>query len=152
MNAFRCAAALAMLASLVGPASAQPNVNIVVDGQIRPGLYGRVEIGGLLPPPLLFPQPVVIVQPPRPVPRSPIYLHVPPGHAKNWGKHCHRYSACGQPVYFVKSREYEPDYGRHYRDDRHDHWRDDRRHDRYDDRRGDKRGGKNKRGKHGKDD
>jgi len=33
---------------------------------------------------------------------------VPPGHAKNWAKHCHRYDACARPVYFVRSAEYEP--------------------------------------------
>ena len=42
------------------------------------------------------------------VPVQPIYLHVPPGHAKNWRKHCHKYNACGQPVYFVVSDEYKP--------------------------------------------
>lgn len=123
MKPIRYATALALFCMLAGPAQAAPNVNIVVDGQISPGVYGRVEIGGKLPlPPLLFPQPVVIVQPPQPVPRSPIYLHVPPGHAKNWGKHCHRYRACGQPVYFVTSREYEPDYGRKFKHgDKHGH-------------------------------
>lgn len=35
--------------------------------------------------------------------RQPIYLHVPPGHAKNWRSYCGRYDACGQPVYFVRS-------------------------------------------------
>ena len=38
------------------------------------------------------------------------FLYLPPGHAKNWKKHCHRYNACGRPVYFVKSAEYEPGY------------------------------------------
>jgi hypothetical protein len=37
-------------------------------------------------------------------------MHVPPGHARNWRKHCSRYQACGVPVYFVKSAEYEPGY------------------------------------------
>jgi hypothetical protein len=32
----------------------------------------------------------------------PVYLYVPPGHQKNWAKHCSRYDACGRPVYFVK--------------------------------------------------
>jgi hypothetical protein len=47
---------------------------------------------------------------PRPVraPVQPIYLHVPPGHAKDWRKHCRKYDACGQPVYFVVSDEYKP--------------------------------------------
>jgi hypothetical protein len=33
-----------------------------------------------------------------------VYLYVPPGHQKNWAKHCARYAACGQPVYFVQER------------------------------------------------
>ena len=53
---------------------------------------------------------MVIVKQPRPVAVVPVYMHVPPGHAKNWSKHCHKYNACAQPVYFVKSAEYEPGY------------------------------------------
>ena len=56
-----------------------------------------------------YAQPVIIARPPGPPP-GPVYLHVPPGHAKNWSKHCQRYNACGRPVYFVKSEEYEPGY------------------------------------------
>ena len=40
----------------------------------------------------------------------PLYLHVPPGHAKKWSKHCHKYNACDRPVYFVRSAEYEAGY------------------------------------------
>ena len=36
------------------------------------------------------------------VQQPPLYLYVPPGHAKDWGKHCYRYNACGRPVYFVQ--------------------------------------------------
>ena len=43
------------------------------------------------------PQPMVV----RP---RPVYLYVPPGHQKHWAKHCSRYGACGQPVYFVQER------------------------------------------------
>ena len=42
----------------------------------------------------------MVVQPVAGVVVQPIYLHVPPGHAKNWRKHCAHYNACGQPVYF----------------------------------------------------
>jgi hypothetical protein len=34
--------------------------------------------------------------------QRPLYLYVPPGHQKNWKKHCGQYGACGQPVYFVQ--------------------------------------------------
>ncbi|HCE30013.1 MAG TPA: hypothetical protein DET46_16115 [Comamonadaceae bacterium] len=85
-----------------GAAHAQAYVNATVGGELAPGVYGRIQIGNAPPPPLLYPQPVIIHQPAVVVPRSPIYLYVPPGHAKNWGKHCARYNACNQPVYFVK--------------------------------------------------
>jgi hypothetical protein len=99
-----------VLVSLVGIAGAQAqNVNVIVSGEVRPGVYGRVTIGNA-PPPLVYTQPVVIVRERRPVPLEPVYVHVPPGHAKKWSKHCHKYQACNRPVYFVKSVEYEPGY------------------------------------------
>jgi hypothetical protein len=91
----------------VSPAQAQ-YANVVITGEVKPGVYGRVEIGNAPPPPVVYTQPVVIVREPRPL--QPVYLHVPPGHAKNWSKHCHKYNACNRPVYFVKSGEYEPGY------------------------------------------
>lgn len=85
------------------------DVSVSIASEIRPGVYGRINIGNS-PPPILYPQPVIIVSPPRSVAVTPVYLHVPPGHAKNWSKHCKKYKACSQPVYFVKSAEYEPGY------------------------------------------
>ena len=93
-----------LLASL--PLAAQANVNVILQGQVAPGVYGRVEIGSAPPPPLVYAEPVTIVRPVAPA--QPVYLHVPPGHAKNWKKHCKKYDACGMPVYFVRSAEYEP--------------------------------------------
>ena len=99
-------------------------VGVTVSGEIRPGVYGRVDIGNQ-PPPVVYTQPVIITQPARAVAATPVYMHVPPGHAKNWRKHCHKYNACGEPVYFVKSEEYESGHrhgkekkhgGRHHRD------------------------------------
>ncbi len=90
------ATALATLAA-AGNAAVDVGVGITIR---EPGVYGRIEIGTAPPPPLIYPQPVVIV--PAPVPRSPIYLYVPPGHAKDWRKHCKHYNACNQPVYFVR--------------------------------------------------
>jgi fatty-acyl-CoA synthase len=40
----------------------------------------------------------------------PVYLHVPPGHAKHWPKHCAKYGACAQPVYFVQDGWYNDVY------------------------------------------
>lgn len=85
-----------------------PIIHVSVGGEISPGVYGRVDFGNAPPPPVLYPQPVLIAQPMQRVAMQPVYLHVPPGHAKNWAKHCQRYDACGRPVYFVKSAEYEP--------------------------------------------
>ena len=96
------ATAALLLAAAAGGAQAQAYVNATVGGQLAPGVYGRIDIGNAPPPPLIYPEPVIIHRPAVVVPRSPIYLYVPPGHAKNWGKHCARYNACSQPVYFVQ--------------------------------------------------
>jgi len=97
----------------------------------QPGVYGRVDIGHVPQPPvLLYPEPVIIAPPQVVVERRPIYLHVPPGHSRNWRHHCARYNACGQPVYFVREdwyqRHYRPAYYRDHRDDRRE-WREERR-------------------------
>jgi len=100
-------AATIVAATLSAPASAQVSVSI---GQ--PGFYGRLDIGGFPAPPVIYPQPVMIQ--PVPMDRPPLYLRVPPGHAKNWRKHCYRYNACGERVFFVQdswyNREYVPRY------------------------------------------
>lgn len=93
--------------------AAQPIINLSIGGEISPGVYGQVQFGNAPPPPVFYPQPMVIVRQPESARLEPIYLHVPPGHAKNWAKHCRQYNACNRPVYFVRSREYEPDYREH---------------------------------------
>jgi hypothetical protein len=121
MNAKQALLGLFMSAGLIGPAAAGTNVNVSIDGQVAPGVYGRINIGSGPMPVLVYPQPVVIYQPVRPVQASPIYLNVPPGHAKKWGKHCQKYNACGQQVYFVRTAEYEPGYHEHRgRKDKHE--------------------------------
>ena len=86
----------------VGTASAATTyANATVEGTLSPGVYGRIQIGNAPPPPLIYAQPVVIYPAPVVV-QQPLYLHVPPGHAKKWSKHCASYNACGQPVYFVR--------------------------------------------------
>jgi hypothetical protein len=84
-------------------ASAQTSVGVSIDIN-QPGVYGRIDIGNRPPPIVVSQQPVIIVQQPVAVVRQPIYLYVPPGHQKKWGKHCSRYNACGQPVYFVQEQ------------------------------------------------
>lgn len=87
--------------------AADVNVRVILSGEVAPGVYGRVDIGSSPAPPLVYAKPMVIVRQPS-AEVQPIYLHVPPGHAKHWSKHCSKYNACGLPVYFVKSEEYEP--------------------------------------------
>ena len=126
------AAGAGLLLGLAGNVAwAQSYVNATVDGQLAPGVYGRIQIRSGGPPPLIYAEPVIIQRPPVAVHRSPIYMYVPPGHAKNWAKHCGRYNACGQPVYFVKEPGSRPPKrgghhaGPHGDDHRHGH-RDDR--------------------------
>ena len=98
------------------------NLNVILSGQVAPGVYGQVRIGNESPPPVVYAQPVTIEPVPYAVPPPPIYIHIPPDHALHWREHCSEYHACNRPVYFVRSAEYEPDYRRHDHDDRdHDH-------------------------------
>jgi hypothetical protein len=95
----------------------------------EPGFYGRIDIGNFPQPEVIYPRPIIIQPVPVGVVRAPIYLRVPPGHAKHWGKHCREYNACGQPVYFVQDRWYNEEYAPRYREDHghgHEHHGNDR--------------------------
>lgn len=104
------------------------NVGVTISGEITPGVYGRVEIGNNPPPPVIYSEPRLVVKTKER--HEPIYLHVPPGHAMHWDKHCEEYHACNREVYFVRSSEYD-DYikknkhGKHHghddNDDENDH-------------------------------
>ncbi len=109
-------AAISLFGALSGRAG-DLGINVILSGQVAPGIYGQVQIGNASPPPLVYAQPMLIE--PQAAPPPPVYLHVPPGHAKNWRKYCHQYNACNRPVYFIRSAEYAPDYAR--RHDGHDH-------------------------------
>ena len=112
------------LAAVVPLAHAQSvSVNATITGEIVPGVYGQVVLGNRPPPQVVYAQPLVAVPVvvAQPVPMEPIYLHVPPGHAKHWRKHCHEYNACNRPVYFVRSAEYEPGYRPERRHEEHEH-------------------------------
>jgi len=120
-------AAAGFIAAISGPALA---LDIPLP-PAPPGLPGRVDISRLPLPQVVLPNPVIIIRPPplpmppgvvvaqpgpavpappprvvRPAPQ-PIYMWVPPGHRQNWGKHCHRYNACGVPVLFVRDDWYD---------------------------------------------
>ena len=101
----------------------------------QPGFYGRLDIGNFPQPQLIYAKPIII-EPVRAAVVEPVYLRVPPGHAKDWRKHCRKYDACGRPVYFVQDRWYNNVYVPRYRETHGG--RDDRRGDGdRDDRRGD---------------
>jgi hypothetical protein len=141
MKRFLIAAAVAAVTATAPALAADVGVSVTIG---EPGFYGRLDIGG-------FPQPQVIYSQPRViervnVSRPPVYLRVPPGHSKNWSKHCRQYDACGERVYFVRDnwykREYVPRHQERQRgrqDNRRDERRDDHRgsdkSDRHDDNR-----------------
>ncbi len=96
----------------------------------QPGFYGRIDIGDFPRPQVIYTRPVVIEAPRTRVVQEPVYLHVPPGHAKHWSKHCKKYNACGRPVYFVREQWYNDVYVPQYnhrgdRDSYDDHRQDD---------------------------
>jgi hypothetical protein len=118
---------LAALPARAQGSSTQVGVSIQVS---QPGVYGRIDIGQFPKPQVVLAKPVII-EPPVVVvqggsvyqqaqqqaqqkvlekarePAPPVYLWVPPGHRKNWRKHCREYGACGVPVYFVDDRWYD---------------------------------------------
>lgn len=128
MKRLLLASALAATAVAALAADIQVSINI---GQ--PGFYGRlVEIDGYPPPQLIYSKPRVMYR--SALNRPPIYMYVPPGHAKDWPKHCRKYNACGERVFFVQSDWYNNQYVPHYqkkhsdrRDDRRDVQKEDRR-------------------------
>lgn len=78
-----------------------------------PNFYGRIDIGNFPQPRVIYPEPVIIE---RGGHYAPVYMRVPPGHAKDWKKHCKHYNACARPVYFVQDDWYERDYAPAYRE------------------------------------
>jgi len=76
----------------------------------QPGFYGQLDIGGYPPPQVIYRQPRVGYDSP------PMYLRVPPGHARNWDKHCGAYNACNRQVYFVKDNWYNKQYAPRYQE------------------------------------
>jgi len=114
-----------MMAAAVAAPAADVGVSVQVG---EPGFYGRIDIGNFPRPQVIYPKPVVIQPVPIGVVSQPVYLRVPPGHAKHWSKHCGKYNACGQPVYFVQDNWYTNEYVPHYRESHggnHDHHGDD---------------------------
>ncbi len=111
MKRILSAVALATLAH--GALAADVGVSISIGD---PNFYGRLDIGGFPRPMVMYPQPVVIQPAPVRVVREPLYLRVPPGHARKWSRYCGRYNACGYPVYFVQDGWYRDVYAPRYRE------------------------------------
>lgn len=104
--------------TLVAIAVATPGLAAGVGVSINvgePGFYGQIDIGNASRPVLVYSQPVIVQPAPVGVVSEPIYLRVPPGHAKNWRKYCARYNACGRPVYFVQDHWYNTVYAPQFR-------------------------------------
>jgi hypothetical protein len=142
MKRFLIAVAIAATTVTTPALAADVGVSVSIG---QPGFYGRLDIGDFPQPQVIYRQPMVIER--VPMNRPPIYLRVPPGHAKHWSKNCHKYNACGERVYFVQdnwyNREYVPRYQEQHRDrrdDRRDERGDDRRGKQKDDRHGHKQG------------
>lgn len=107
--------ALGGLMTAALPAQAGSNVGVSISiGE--PGFYGRIDLGNAPPPQLIYSQPVLIQRVAAPPP--PLYLRVPVGYERNWGRYCGQYGACGRPVYFVRDDWYRNTYVPHY----HDHY------------------------------
>ncbi|EIK45595.1 hypothetical protein O59_002273 [Cellvibrio sp. BR] len=128
MNKKIIASLLLSLSALPGlPAMADDlGINVILEGEVAPGVYGRVELGNDSRPNIYYREPMIIVSDSKYARSRPVYLHVPPGHAKNWGKHCSKYRACDRPVYFVRSAEYDEHYSDDHGHDEHKHEKNDR--------------------------
>jgi hypothetical protein len=120
MKHFLIASALAASAVTLPAHAADVAVSVSIG---QPGFYGRIDIGGYPAPQLIYRQPLIVERVVAPGP--PIYLRVPPGHAKHWSKHCHEYNACGERVYFVRDNWYNREYVPRYKE-KHGDRRDDR--------------------------
>jgi hypothetical protein len=128
MKLWTMAAALTLgVAGLSSAAQARSEAGVSIEIS-QPGVYGRIDLGRFPSPEVVLPRPVLI-RPAPPLPRAaprpePVYLWVPPGHRRNWRRHCDRYQACGRPVYFVRDDWYDrhvsqgPGHGRDERSNR----------------------------------
>ncbi|MCX7250884.1 MAG: hypothetical protein NTX37_05195 [Burkholderiales bacterium] len=104
---------VACLMAVAATAQAQSYVNVTVGGAFAPGAYGEIAIGNNPPPPVINPTPVAVAQPAYGAPV--LYLYVPEIEYREWHRYCHRYNACGRPVYFIRVDERDHWWERHNR-------------------------------------
>ena len=116
MKRFLLSAAMAAATFTTPILAADVGVSVTVG---QPGFYGRIDIGDFPQPRLIYRE-AMIIERGVPMHRPPLYLRVPPGHAKHWKKHCHEYGACGERVFFVQGDWYEREYVPHYQQKHHD--------------------------------
>lgn len=95
-----------LLAAAAGAAAAQAEPgyrNVTTGAPLRPGVYGRIAVRtNAPPPPVIYPRPVIASQAVVPQGARPVYLYVPPGQVRKWKQACARWSACNDPVLFVR--------------------------------------------------
>ena len=97
---------LTILSAVSGAQAADVGVSVSIG---QPGFYGTLDIGDYYPrPQVIFTQPRIVHV--VPYYAQPLYLRVPPGHAKHWSKFCDMYDACDRPVYFVQDSWYNEVY------------------------------------------
>ena len=106
MRTYRIVVLVAMIAGITGCAGAQRDtVAVAASGDAAQNTYGRVTVRAGEAPPLVHPEPIVVM--PVSQEKEPVYMHLPLEQVEKWSMFCHRYHACNAPVYFVKSEAYE---------------------------------------------
>ncbi len=125
MKRFLVAAAIAVTAANTPAIAVDAGVSVSIG---QPGFFGRLDIRDYPPPRLIYERPKMVER--ITMERPPVYLRVPPGHAKNWRKHCRKYNACGERAYFVQDRWYKREYVPRHQE-RHGARRGERRDDRF---------------------
>jgi hypothetical protein len=103
-------AAIALLAT-AAQAAERDWRNVTRGGSLRPGIYGRIVFKSE-PPPVIYRDPVIARQTTASANAQPLYLYVPPGQVRKWPQHCARWSACEQPVLFVRVEDSPSRWGR----------------------------------------
>ena len=100
-RAWMAACAAALLCA--GAQAAQPLKyrNVTAGGDLRPGLYGRIDVQGP-PPPVIYEKPIIASQALVPQGVKPVYLYVPPGQVRKWTRYCAKWNACDLAVLFVR--------------------------------------------------
>ena len=107
-------AALALLAA-ADSSQAQPDStyrNVSAGGPLRHGVYGRIEVRGTAPPPVIYSYPVIASEATVPAHAKPVYLYVPSGQVRKWKQHCAKWSACQEAVLFVRMDDSPGRWGR----------------------------------------